>query len=311
MANTLTDLKDIKIAQSALMPWMTALLPLSAFSTNFSPAPADKLDTIKVPVVAAPSGSSDFNGDYTQNADSEASTIPVTINKHKYKTVHMTAKEADTLAVPLLEKLVSVASQQLATDVLMDIFSPITAANYGEPGIPAIAAEDFSYKSLIKLREACGRVNMPTEPRALILDSTHYSALLADDIVAKSFITTLAQPGVVEATIKRMAGFNVFETTCVPNNGENLVGFAAHPSCLAIAMRYLQPVANYDEAGAVTDPSTGLTFGYKRFTDTKSDKVYITLECLYGYKVLRKDGLKRIVAPVGAVTEPETPPETP
>ena len=62
-----------------------------------------------------------------------------------------------------------------------------------------------------------------------------------------------------------------------------------------IAMRYLTPIANYDEAGAVTDPVTGLTFGYLRYTDTKSNKVYITLEALYGFKVVRPAGLQRIV----------------
>lgn len=82
----------------------------------------------------------------------------------------------------------------------------------------------------------------------------------------------------------------------MPDNGENLVGFAAHPSSLAIAMRYLEPIADYSEAGAVTDPTTGLTFGYLRHSDTRSNKVYITLEALYGFKVIRPDGLKRIVA---------------
>ena len=84
------------------------------------------------------------------------------------------------------------------------------------------------------------------------------------------------------------------ETDCVPDNGENLAGFVAHPSAMAVAMRYLQPIANYDEAGAVTDPVTGLTFGYLRFTDTSANKVFITLEALYGYRVVRKDALQRI-----------------
>jgi hypothetical protein len=43
MPNTLTNVKDIKVAQNALQPWMAGLLPLRAFSTNFSPEPADKL----------------------------------------------------------------------------------------------------------------------------------------------------------------------------------------------------------------------------------------------------------------------------
>ena len=296
MANTITDLKDVRISQNALLPWMETLLPLSAFSTNFSPDAADKLDTVKVPVIGAPSASSDYAGDYTANADSEASSVAVTLDRHKYKTVHLTAKEAATTSIPLLEKLVTTAAQQLAIDVMSDIFTSITAANFGTPAIPAISAEDFGYKTIIKIREACAAAKMPQDSRALVLDNSYFSALLADDIVAKSFITPLAQQGVVEAKVNRIAGFNVFETGCVPDNGENLVGFAAHPSSLAIAMRYLTPIANYDEAGAVSDPVTGLTFGYLRYTDTKSNKVYITLEALYGFKVVRPAGLQRIVS---------------
>ena len=296
MANTITDLKDVRISQNALLPWMETLLPLSAFSTNFSPDAADKLDTVKVPVIGAPSASSDYAGDYTANADSEASSVAVTLDRHKYKTVHLTAKEAATTSIPLLEKLVTTAAQQLAIDVMSDIFTSITAANFGTPAIPAISAEDFGYKTIIKIREACAAAKMPQDSRALVLDNSYFSALLADDIVAKSFITPLAQQGVVEAKVNRIAGFNVFETGCVPDNGENLVGFAAHPSSLAIALRYLTPIANYDEAGAVTDPVTGLTFGYLRYTDTKSNKVYITLEALYGFKVVRPAGLQRIVS---------------
>ena len=296
MANTITDLKDVRISQNALLPWMETLLPLSAFSTNFSPDAADKLDTVKVPVIGAPSASSDYAGDYTANADSEASSVAVTLDRHKYKTVHLTAKEAATTSIPLLEKLVTTAAQQLAIDVMSDIFTSITAANFGTPAIPAISAEDFGYKTIIKIREACAAAKMPQDSRALVLDNSYFSALLADDIVAKSFITPLAQQGVVDAKVNRIAGFNVFETGCVPDNGENLVGFAAHPSSLAIAMRYLTPIANYDEAGAVTDPVTGLTFGYLRYTDTKSNKVYITLEALYGFKVVRPAGLQRIVS---------------
>lgn len=296
MANTITDLKDVRISQNALLPWMETLLPLSAFSTNFSPDAADKLDTVKVPVIGAPSASSDYAGDYTANADSEASSVAVTLDRHKYKTVHLTAKEAATTSIPLLEKLVTTAAQQLAIDVMSDIFTSITAANFGTPAIPAISAEDFGYKTIIKIREACAAAKMPQDSRALVLDNSYFSALLADDIVAKSFITPLAQQGVVEAKVNRIAGFNVFETGCVPDNGENLVGFAAHPSSLAIAMRYLTPIANYDEAGAVTDPVTGLTFGYLRYSDTKSNKVYITLEALYGFKVVRPAGLQRIVS---------------
>ena len=66
---------------------------------------------------------------------------------------------------------------------------------------------------------------------------------------------------------------------------------------MAVAMRYLQPVAQYDESGAVTDPVTGMTFGYLRFTLPQSNVVYVTLEALYGFAVAMPAGLKRITKP--------------
>jgi hypothetical protein len=40
-----------------------------------------------------------------------------------------------------------------------------------------------------------------------------------------------------------------------------------------------------------------MTFGYLRFTDTRSNKIFVTLECLYGFAAAKTDALKRIVKP--------------
>ena len=296
MPNTLTNLKDVKVAQSAIKPFMATLLPIRAFSSNFSPEPADKLDTIRVPIVGAPSPASDFSGSYTADVDSSIDVAPVQLNRHKYKTVHVTAREASETALNVLETLVGSAVKQLAQDVLQDIFTEITAANYGDPAIAALASTAFDYKKVLGVRESCANARMPSTDRALVLDAAYFSNLLGDDIVAKSFMTPVALPGVVDGVIRRLAGFDVYETTILPNT-EKLVGFAGHPSCLAVAMRYLEPVAQYDEAGAVTDPLTGLTFGYLRYTETSSNRIFVTVECLYGFKVAIASGLKRIVKP--------------
>ena len=298
MSNTLTNVKDIKVAQRALMPFMSNLLPVTAFSTDFSPQPADKLDTVRVPLVGAPSTSSDFAGDYSANADSTVTVVPVTLNRHKYKTVHVTARESAETSLNALEALVEAAAQQLAQDVLVDIFSCITLANFGAPGIAALAATSFDYKKVLSLREACGNAKMPPNPRSLVLDAGYYTNMLADDVVAKSFNLNLNAPAVTEGMVKRIAGFNLHETTLIPSDhAEKLVGFAAHSSAVAVAMRYLQPVADYQQAGAVTDPATGMTFGYLRFTDTRANKIFVTLECLYGFAPAKTEALKRIVKP--------------
>jgi hypothetical protein len=295
MPNTLTNVKDIKVAQNALQPFRETLVPIQAFSTNFSPEPADKLDTVRVPIIGTPTESSNFAGSYTDKADSTITVAPVVLNKHKFKTVHVTAREAAETSLPVLDNLVASAVKQLAEDVLIDIFSEITVANFGAPVIPALAGDTFDYKKVLKIREGCSTAKMPITDRALILDDAYYTNLLADDVVSKSFILPLSQPGVIEAQLRRIGGFNVYPSTVLPENGEKLVGFATHPSGLAVAMRYLVPVANYDEAGAVTDPETGLTFGYLRYTETSSNRIFITVECLYGYKTAIAAGIKRLV----------------
>ena len=223
--------------------------------------------------------------------------VPVQLNRHKFKTVHVTAREAAETALKVLETLVSSAVKQLAQDVLQDVFSAIANANYGAPAIAALASTAFDYKKVLGVRQTCATAKMPVSDRALVLDGAYFTNLLGDDIVAKSFMPPIAQAGVVEGIIRRLAGFEVYETSILPENGEKLVGFAAHPSCLAVAMRYLMPVADYDEPGAATDPDTGLTFGYLRYTETSSNRIFVTVECLYGFKKAIGNGLKRIVKP--------------
>ena len=48
------------------------------------------------------------------------------------------------------------------------------------------------------MREACFTAKMPVTDRALVLDGAFFTNLLGDDIVAKSFMPPIAQPGVVE-----------------------------------------------------------------------------------------------------------------
>ena len=138
---------------------------------------------------------------------------------------------------------------------------------------------------------------MPVSDRALVLDGAFYTNLLGDDMVVKSFMIPITQPGVIEAQIRRLSGFDIYETFILPENGEKLAGFACHPSRMTVAMRYLVPVANYDEAGAVIDPESGLTFGYLRYTEFQSNRIFVTVECLYGFAAAIPAGIERIVAP--------------
>lgn len=294
MANTLTDMKNILVSQNAINPWLKELLPMSCFSTNFSSDIAQQGDTVRVPLIGAPNASSVFDGDYTKNSDSTITSIPVTLNKHRFNTVHMSATERASMSTDMLSRLVANATKQLAIDVLSDVLSCVTATNYGE-AVATVTGDAFDYDKVIAIRKACGADNMPLANRSLILNPVLFSALLSDARVAQSANQQITANAIVDAALPRIAGFTTYETNALPENSEKLAGIACDPSGIAVAMRYLEPVANYMDSGAVTDPTTGITYGFLEFSDTRANRVNITVECLYGYAVARKAAIKRIV----------------
>ncbi len=57
------------------------------------------------------------------------------------------------------------------------------------------------------------------------------------------------------------------------------------------------PFSIKDEAGAITEPETGLTFGYLRYCEVQSNRMFVTVECLYADKLaadLEKTGREKI-----------------
>lgn len=297
MPNNLTEVQDIRIADKFLEAFVAALTPLRAFSTDFSPEFSQRGKTVNVPVIGAANASYDFAGSYSANADSDVQGIPVILDKHKVQSLHLTDKEVSESSWVSLERLAISKARQLAQDVLTDIWGLVTAANYGAPSIPALAATGFDADQVLAIRQACAAANMPVTDRALILDSAYYSSLLGDAKISHSYLMQMAQPSLMEAKIPRIYGFDVYETTIMPANAENLVGFASHPRGLAVAMRYLQPIAAeaYLDAGPVSDAATGITLGYRKYYDTDSGKLIAAFECVYGYRKAIGDGIKRIV----------------
>ena len=75
MSNTLNNIQDIRIADVFLETFVAALMPLRAFSIDFSSEFVERGKTVHVPVVGAANKSYDFKGSYAQNADSNVDTI--------------------------------------------------------------------------------------------------------------------------------------------------------------------------------------------------------------------------------------------
>lgn len=295
MPNTLdSGLNGTLISQAGLDAFVGAFAPMSAFTTDFDPAPASKSDTIQVPYVPAASAAADFSGTYTRQ-DSTLNKRTITLNKHKFVSWYLSDVAIAKSPAVALERFGMQKGYQLAKAVFQDILSAVTNANYGAAAHTGLAA-NFDFADVIDIKQACDAADMPEAPRSLILGSSYYNALLKDSVIkdASALGATANQTG----SLPNLSGFVTYRSSLIPGNAENLVGVAAYPSALITAMRYLQPSGRSQDGvyRPVADENTGVTLGYREFYDNDKGEVVAVLECFYGYALGEASALKRIVS---------------
>jgi len=294
MANTITGLNDDIISQAGLEAFTAGLAPLKAFSTDFSGEAGRKGESVSVPLVSSATAGT-FAGNL-ETGDSTLAQVEVTLaSQPVFSAFHITDTESTKSSVAQLERLAKQHAQAVAQSVVVDVMGEITQANYGNVAATVTAA-NFDYEDIVDIRTVCTDANMPADERYLILDSGHYGNLLKDTAISNNsaFNGNSAQSG--EAP--KVAGFDLIESTVVPDNSENLVGFASHPSGMAVAMRYWEPQSDSDyiESRAILDQETGLVLGYRRWYNPATATHWASFDCLHGKKVGVSDGIKRIVS---------------
>jgi len=293
MANTIdTGLINEVISQNVIQAYNDALTPMSVFSTSYGNG-SDKI--VNVPSFAADTASN-WAGDYTTGADATVSNIAVTIDSHKYVTIHLTDKEAMDHDSATLANLGIQAGQALADAVFADVLADVTAANFGAAAFTGLAST-FDSDDVVDIKDACDTANLPRLNRGLLLDPSYFNALLKDTSIkdASAYGSSDAVQG---GLIERLNGFKIYETPAIPANGENLVGFACTPGAIGLAVRYLQPLntSAYAQTQMLTHAETGLTLGSRMFSLPETGATYFSFECNYGSAVARGADIKRMVS---------------
>jgi hypothetical protein len=297
------ELKRDVLLRTAMRAFKNRMLPIMAFARKFESVPLEGTDKIRVPYFPLATGpSTDFvpaNGYNIVNSQGLQSK-DVTVNKRKYRAVEITSVDWNRQPFLSQEEFVKLEAEKLADDVILDIFSIITAANFPGTTLPALAASAFDFDELGTMRRLCGEANWPVIPRSVVLDGTFYEYLLRDSRVHnQNYGSTDA---VREGRVPRAAGFDLYEVPLLPTNGaEKLAGMAIYPSAIAVAFSPIRPhpvltqtVLQYE---VISDADLGLSIEYRRFADAKLDKVMEVIECNYGYEKLETAALKRIVTP--------------
>lgn len=294
MANAFTTLTHTLLSDLVLEAFVGLMAPIRAFSVDASPAPGARGDKVKflwVPAIDAATDFVDTTGYEMQDAD--ASGLDVTIDQHNYVSWAIT--DTELVNRPLLEvnRFAAQKAFQLAKKVFQTILAQVTYANYGTSALvhdSAIDADD-----LADIWGVVGALDWPVDRRSLLLPSTYLAGLMKDAAIQSA--ANLGSTDVIrEGSVRRLLGFDVYETNLIPDNGESIVGLVTRPEGLAVAMRYLAPQDghNYTEARAVTHPETGITLGMRRWYNPDRGQSRVVMECLYGVRTGNTSALKPI-----------------
>jgi hypothetical protein len=289
---TYTNFNDELFSAKALEGFVATLAPFMAFSTNFSPSAGARGDTVLVPLIASITATT-FNGSYAVCGGS-LSSVTVTINKHKVAAVGQDDLTAANSSIANLERFAFQQGSGLATLVMQDILSLCTTANFGSA--TAVASTALAIADIRKARLALNQANAPYRDRVLMLDCVPFDSLLAITNFVQAYMTRIDDKVLQEGYIGRALGFNLAEINSLFPSGNSVMGLAAHPSSIAIAMRYLQPQRpdRYDRAEPIGDPTTGAVIGLRDHYDTNTGSRYVNLECNYGYSVGISNGARLI-----------------
>ncbi len=267
-------------ADSALQGFVNTLVPVNAFSTNYSSAAERQTgSSVLVPLIGTLTATT-FTA--YNVCGGTASVITVQLNKRKIVVIGQDDLTAANNAYG--NNLGMWAYQQgvaLAVGVLQDIWTLLTTANFAYAS--TVASGSFSIAEMRKGRLLLNQNKAPMMPRSFVLDNAPYDALLGTSLFLFAQGTGSAA-GVREGSVGRALGCDVFETNSLPGTN-SVMGFIAHASAIAVAMRYLAPQRPeaYIEARPVTDPASGLTFGLRHLFDFNTGTEYLDLEALYGY----------------------------
>lgn len=304
-ANTFTNMTNTVLAGMALEAFTDSLAPIAAFSLNFSAEAAQRGDKVKVMQIPASDAAADFAGTYLIQ-DADATGLDITIDKIKYVSWSLTTDELLNQPQLSMERFAMQKGAALALSMFQDVLSVVTAANYGDTETTnftvtngdkvTVTAANFDSLELAYVAHAADCKKWPRMGRSLLLTPGHYNALFEDATIVGSN-GVLGNSLLLDKVVPRVMGMDVYESTAIPANAENLVGFACVPNAILIANRVRIPdanVANRPDVQVLSDPKTGASIVLRDWFDPDNDAHKRVLEVTYGYRVGDSEGIVRI-----------------
>jgi hypothetical protein len=294
------DLNLNTFLDSALMAFKAAIMPITVFATRFNNIVlkgTDKVDVFYYPIDTQAAKDFSYDTGYVFDEDTNTAKREITIDNRKYVSMGLTSRDLARLPALNAEILGRLKGENLAYQILMDIMSVITHANFATDGL---VSSTFDSDDVIDISTIASTLTTtqdgggtrptpwPKNGRGLVVNETYHGKLLKDTAF-KSAQNMASDQAIRTATLPNILGFQYADSAAVPDNGENLVGFAAYMSAVLVGFSPIEPAAGVRKQlvdyRAVSDTDTGITLEYRSWGSPDYDTEKRTIECNYGFDV--------------------------
>lgn len=288
-------LNDDIIARGVITGYTETLAPWTTFSTSFNAdaaRPGDKIKILRDNATIDPVQTKAIGGAYTiQDADGDV--VQIDLGSPKYVSWGLDDVEVQNSSVLALDIFGRRKGQLLAKSVLQDFMSDITAANFADNVVSTSAA--FDEDVVADIAEECDSNDMPQEGRTLHLSPAYIAALRKSGAIKDT--SGYGFDAIMSGNIPMLHGFRVLMLNYIPDNGENLVGFASHPTAMAAAIRYNAPQSG--NKYEIAEPIVGegdVTLGRRVWYSEDYGNRRAVFDTIYGKAPALPNGIVRLAS---------------
>jgi hypothetical protein len=297
MSNTIDSAlqRDLLLLGQPLTAFARVLMPLTGFSTVYDGVKLDGTDIVEVPFYdldATASAAYNAGTGYAFNSNTATSYKEITVNKRLFQDIHYSSAELRRQPAFDPVKLLTLKTNKLGADVLVDVLSVITVGNFSnEFNVPPLALDS---DHLAELRTTACQLNWPDIGRTLVLSPEAVSSLLSDPDI-KSAAAIGGSDVVREGILPNIFGWHIIESNYAPTG---CYGFACVSPAVLVAFSPVTPteavlkqLRSYNIIGAGTN---GPMFEHRVWGTALVDSSYETIECNYGYAAGNPNALIRL-----------------
>jgi hypothetical protein len=297
MANTIAGANLAAIAEMSLQPLQSALLPLRAFTTDFSSDIAQRGASVTTRYATNPTAQ-DLSSGYSRT-DTTLTAITTTLDTYYGFVWGFDDLERSKSSINLNDTFIQPAAYAIAKKVFGDLWNLVNDTNY--PAATAteltVTAANFDRDDVADIAQQLTTNGVSKIGRSLILAPGHYAALAKDLNAVDSAGQSIT---IGENVIPRLHGFDVYESPECDANSVSVAGLATGRQGMLMAARSVDIAT---EATRIVDfqnvvlPDLGLPVQFRKWYDPSTGYLMYSMGVLYGVKFgIPSSGLKIVTA---------------